>query len=490
VPVTFNDGSTATIDHGHVVIAAITSCTNTSNPSVMVGAGLLARNAVARGLRSKPWVKTTLAPGSRVVTDYLNRAGLTPYLEHLGFDLVGYGCTTCIGNSGPLVPAVSTAVGAHDLTVCSVLSGNRNFEGRIHAECKMNFLASPPLVVAYALAGTMHADLLHEPLGQDDRGMSVYLRDIWPSTADIKQVVDECVETAMFSAGYTDVFHGDDNWRGMRAPESRMFTWEPASTYVRRPPYFDGMRAEPEPVRDIVGARVLVFLGDSVTTDHISPAGAIKQDSPAGRYLVEHGVAPADFNSYGSRRGNHEVMIRGTFANVRLRNQLVPSVEGGFTRHLPDGETESIFDAATSYAVDGVPLIILAGADYGSGSSRDWAAKGTRLLGVKAVLATSFERIHRANLIGMGVLPLQFLPGQTAQVLGLTGEETYSITGLANEDEDPLPEEVTVHVESDRGPHDFTARLRVDTPAEAAYLRHDGILPYVLRQLLRTSELT
>ena len=488
---TFDDGSTANVDHGHVVIAAITSCTNTSNPSVMLGAGLLARNAVQRGLTSRPWVKTTLAPGSRVVTDYLDRAGLTPYLQRLGFDLVGYGCTTCIGNSGPLIPAVSAAVTGHDLTVCSVLSGNRNFEGRIHAECQMNFLTSPPLVIAYALAGTMHADLLRDPIGHDAAGESVYLRDIWPSTAEVKQVVDACVEAKMFTAGYADLFAGDDNWRSMPTPDSQMFSWDPASTYVRRPPYFDGMPHEPQPVRDITGARVLAYLGDSVTTDHISPAGAIKKDSPAGRYLIEHGVAPRDFNSYGSRRGNHDVMIRGTFANIRLRNQLVPGVEGGVTRHLPDGERQRIFDAATAYARDGVPLIVLAGADYGSGSSRDWAAKGTLLLGVKAVLATSFERIHRANLIGMGVLPLQFMPGQSAQSLGLTGEGIYSITGLAGVN--PLPRQVTVRVDADGrssglAATEFTATVRIDTPAEAAYYRHGGILPYVLRQLLRAGE--
>ncbi len=497
VPVTFDDGSTASIDHGHVVIAAITSCTNTSNPSVMLGAALLAKNAVQRGLTSRPWVKTTLAPGSRVVTDYLDRARLTPYLEQLGFDLVGYGCTTCIGNSGPLIPAVSDAVTGHDLTVCSVLSGNRNFEGRIHSECQMNFLTSPPLVIAYALAGTMHADLLREPLGHDRDGVPVYLRDIWPSSAQVKQVVDECIEATMFTAGYADVFAGDANWRGLPTPDSQTFTWDPASTYVCRPPYFDGMARQPQPVGDITGARVLAYLGDSVTTDHISPAGVIKRDSPAGRYLLEHGVAAADFNSYGSRRGNHHVMIRGTFANPRLRNQLVPGVEGGVTRHLPDGEQQSIFEAAAAYARDGVPLIVLAGADYGSGSSRDWAAKGTMLLGVKAVLATSFERIHRANLIGMGVLPLQFAPGQSPQSLGLTGEEIYTITGLAGAD--PLPRQVTVRVDSnvlspeptraesagnEPAAHQFTATVRIDTPAEAAYYRHGGILQYVLRQLL------
>ncbi|EYR65259.1 aconitate hydratase [Actinotalea ferrariae CF5-4] len=475
------DGTTASIDHGDVVIAAITSCTNTSNPSVMIGAGLLAKKAVERGLRSKPWVKTTLAPGSRVVTDYYERAGLTPYLDRLGFNLVGYGCTTCIGNSGPLIPEVSAAVAEHDLTVASVLSGNRNFEGRIHAETTMNFLTSPPLVIAYALVGTMHTDLLREPLGQDDDGQDVYLRDIWPTTAEIKAVVDANVEAGMFTAGYADVLTGDVNWRGMAPNDSQTFSWDPASTYVRRPPYFDGMPTEPEPVRDINGARVLVHLGDSVTTDHISPAGAIKADSPAGRYLLEHRVEPKDFNSYGSRRGNHDVMIRGTFANIRLRNKLVPGTEGGYTR-LPGGQEQSIFDAAQAYARDDVPLLVLAGSDYGSGSSRDWAAKGTKLLGVKAVLATSFERIHRSNLIGMGVLPLQFQEGQSAEELGLSGEEIYSILGF--EDADELPREVTVRVDTDGQIRDLTARVRIDTPAEAAYYRHGGILPYVLRQML------
>ena len=474
--------ATVDIDHGHVVIAAITSCTNTSNPGVMIAAGLLAKKAVERGLASKPWVKTTLAPGSRVVTDYYNRAGLTPYLEKLGFDLVGYGCTTCIGNSGPLIPQVSAAVQENDLTVASVLSGNRNFEGRIHAETKMNFLTSPPLVIAYALAGTMHNDLLQDPLGQDRDGQKVYLRDIWPTTAEIKAVVDDCVEAQMFTDGYADVLRGDEHWQGMELPDSRTFDWDETSAYVRRPPYFDDMPSEPAPVRDITGARVLAFLGDSVTTDHISPAGAIKEDSPAGRYLIEQGVAAGEFNSYGARRGNHEVMIRGTFANLRLRNHLVPGVEGGFTRRLPDGDPQSIFDAAMAYAAAGVPLIVLAGSDYGSGSSRDWAAKGTMLLGVKAVLATSFERIHRSNLIGMGVLPLQFQAGQSAADLDLTGEEIYSITGLEGGQE--LPRQVTVRVETDGQARDLTATVRIDTPAEAAYFQHGGILPYVLRQLL------
>ncbi|WP_067433253.1 aconitate hydratase [Nocardioides jensenii] len=476
------EGDTMSLDHGDVVIAAITSCTNTSNPSVMIGAALLAKKAVERGLSSKPWVKTTLAPGSRVVTDYYNRSGLTAYLEKLGFDLVGYGCTTCIGNSGPLIPAVSAAVAEHDLTVAAVLSGNRNFEGRIHAEVKMNFLASPPLVIAYALVGTMQTDLLNDPLGNDTNGNPVYLRDIWPTTAEIKTVVDQNLEAAMFTEGYSDVYRGDENWRGMHIPEGDQFAWDETSTYVQRPPYFDGVGPDPAPVRDITGARVLALLGDSVTTDHISPAGAIRQDSPAGQYLVEQGVAPGDFNSYGSRRGNHNVMIRGTFANVRLRNQLVPGVEGGFTRHWPDGEQQSIFDAAQTYAAEQVPLVVIAGADYGSGSSRDWAAKGTTLLGVRAVIATSFERIHRSNLIGMGVLPLQFSEGETAESLGLTGEETFSIAGL--EGSDSMPEQVTVTVDGEAGTRELTALVRIDTPAEEAYFRHGGILPYVLRQLL------
>ncbi|WP_457949949.1 aconitate hydratase [Pseudarthrobacter sp. alpha12b] len=475
-------GTAASLDHGDVVIAAITSCTNTSNPTVMIGAGLLAKKAVERGLRSKPWVKTSLAPGSRVVSDYFNRSGLTPYLDRLGFDLVGYGCTTCIGNSGPLIPEVSAAVAENNLTVAAVLSGNRNFEGRIHSEVKMNFLASPPLVIAYALTGTMHTDLLHDPLGEDPEGNPVYLHDLWPTASEIKAIVDQNLESKMFTQGYSDVYSGDGRWRGMQVPEGDMFAWDDYSTYVQRPPYFDGTTARPAPLRDITAARVLAFLGDSVTTDHISPAGAIRNDSPAGRYLTEHGVDAADFNSYGSRRGNHHVMIRGTFANVRLRNRLVPGVEGGFTRHFPDGGQQSIFDAATSYSAEAVPLIVIAGTDYGSGSSRDWAAKGTLLLGVKAVLAGSFERIHRSNLIGMGVLPLQFRDGDTAESLGLTGEELYSIIGI--EGHTPLPREVTVRVEDHGREQEFTAAVRIDTPAEEAYYLHGGILPYVLRQLL------
>jgi aconitate hydratase len=482
VTITLDDGATALVDHGHVVIAAITSCTNTSNPWVMVAAGLLAKKAVERGLARKPWVKTSLAPGSRVVTDYLDRSGLTPFLNELGFNLVGYGCTTCIGNSGALIPQVSSAVSEHDLTVCSVLSGNRNFEGRIHAECKMNFLASPPLVVAYSLVGTMDVDLLGEPLGDGIDGRPVYLRDIWPSTQEIAEVVDENVRSEMFAAGYVDVLTGDDHWRSLEVPQGDMFRWDEVSTYVRRPPYFDGMQRSPEPLHDIIGARALAVLGDSVTTDHISPAGAIKQDSPAGRYLVDSGVAPSDFNSYGSRRGNHEVMIRGTFANVRLRNELVPGIEGGFTRHLPSDEQMSIFDAATMYAAEGVPLIVMAGTEYGSGSSRDWAAKGTLLLGIKAVLAESFERIHRSNLVGMGVLPLQFLAGQSVQSLGLRGEETYSITGLTGLD--AVPREVTVRAERDGVDREFVMTVRIDTLSESEYFRHGGIMQYVLRQLV------
>ncbi len=475
-------GNSETLDHGSVVIAAITSCTNTSNPTVMLGAALLAKKAVEKGLRSRPWVKTTLAPGSRVVTDYYNRSGLTPYLETLGFNLVGYGCTTCIGNSGPLIPEISEAVNSHDLSVASVLSGNRNFEGRIHGEVKMNFLASPPLVIAYALAGSMHVDLLNDSLGEDTEGNPVYLRDIWPTSAEIKEVVDANLEASMFTKGYADVYHGDENWRSMHIPEGDQFAWDESSTYVQSPPYFDGVGPEPEPIKDISGARVLVNLGDSVTTDHISPAGAIRKDSPAGKYLQEKGVAPADFNSYGSRRGNHHVMIRGTFANVRLRNKLVPGVEGGFTRHLPGTETTTIFDASSAYLAEGTPLVVLAGSDYGSGSSRDWAAKGTLLLGVKAVLATSYERIHRSNLIGMGVLPLQFRDGETADSLGLTGEEVYSIAGLAGTEK--LPGEVSVTVQDGDAAREITMAVRIDTPAEEAYYRHGGILQYVLRQLL------
>jgi aconitate hydratase len=471
-------GQQVEIDHGAVVIAAITSCTNTSNPSVMLGAALLAKKAVEAGLDRKPWVKTSLAPGSKVVMDYYDRAGLTPYLEKLGFSLVGYGCTTCIGNSGPLIPEVSAAVNDADLAVTAVLSGNRNFEGRINPDVKMNYLASPPLVVAYALAGTMDLDLTTEPLGTGTDGNPVYLRDIWPTAAEVQKVIGQAIRSEMFSRDYADVFAGDETWRQLSVPSGDTFAWDPESTYVRKPPYFDGMNRDPAPVRDIEGARVLALLGDSVTTDHISPAGAIKADSPAGRYLREHGVERADFNSYGSRRGNHEVMIRGTFANIRLRNALAPGTEGGVTRHLPDGEQLAIYDAAQRYAADGVPLVILAGKEYGSGSSRDWAAKGTALLGVRAVIAESYERIHRSNLIGMGVLPLQYRDAENRESLGLTGEETFTIAGLAGTD--GIARQITVRADD----REFSAIVRIDTPGEAEYYRHGGIMPYVLRSLL------
>jgi aconitate hydratase len=479
VKVELEDGTGTTVDHGHVVIAAITSCTNTSNPSVMVGAALLAKKAVERGLNRKPWVKTTLAPGSKVVMDYYERAGLLPYLDKLGFNLVGYGCTTCIGNSGPLPPAISAAVNDNDLTVVSVLSGNRNFEGRINPDVKMNYLASPPLVVAYALAGTMDINLDTEPLGTDSEGEPVYLADIWPSPDEVATVVTDAVAADMFTRDYADVFAGDDNWRGLNVPSGDTFSWDAESTYVRRPPYFDGMPREPEPVRDIFGARVLAKLGDSVTTDHISPAGAIKTDSPAGKYLTSHGVERSDFNSYGSRRGNHEVMIRGTFANIRLRNQLAPGTEGGVT--VIGGKQMSIYDASREYIAEGTPLIVLGGKEYGSGSSRDWAAKGTLLLGVRAVLAESFERIHRSNLIGMGVLPLQYRPGESAESLGLTGEETYQIEGIEELNSGNIPNEAVVTVDNGK---QFRAIVRIDTPGEAEYYRHGGIMQYVLRSLL------
>ncbi len=477
VGVTLDDGTRTEVDHGSVVIAAITSCTNTSNPSVMVGAALLAKNAVDRGLSRKPWVKTSLAPGSKVVMDYYERAGLVPYLDKLGFNLVGYGCTTCIGNSGPLPQAISDAVNDNDLAVTAVLSGNRNFEGRINPDVKMNYLASPPLVVAYALAGTMDIDLGREPLGSDAEGQPVYLADIWPSPEEVADVVQHAVAEEMFTRDYADVFKGDDNWRGLDIPAGDTFAWADESTYVRRPPYFDGMPDEPEPVTDITGARVLAKLGDSVTTDHISPAGAIKTDSPAGRYLTEHGVERKDFNSYGSRRGNHEVMIRGTFANIRLRNQLAPGTEGGVT--VFGGEQMSIYDASRRYIEAGTPLIVLGGKEYGSGSSRDWAAKGTLLLGVRAVLVESFERIHRSNLIGMGVLPLQFRPGESAATLGLTGEETFDIRGIEEINSGTIPNEVAVTADGS----EFRAVVRIDTPGEAEYFRHGGIMQYVLRSL-------
>ncbi|MEN8706511.1 MAG: aconitate hydratase [Nocardioides marinisabuli] len=482
VHVTLEDGTEFELDHGAVAIAAITSCTNTSNPSVMIGAALLAKNAVEKGLQRKPWVKTTLAPGSKVVSDYYEKAGLTPYLDKLGFNLVGYGCTTCIGNSGPLIPEVSAAVNEGDLAVVSVLSGNRNFEGRINPDVKMNYLASPPLVVAYALAGSMDLDLFNDPLGQDTDGNDVFMKDIWPSAADIEEVVASAITSDMFDDGYSDVFAGDEQWRSLPTPEGKTFEWDEDSTYVRKPPYFDGMPDEPEAVTDIEGARVLLKLGDSVTTDHISPAGAIKKDSPAGKYLAEHGVQQRDFNSYGSRRGNHEVMIRGTFANIRLRNQLAPGTEGGFTKDLAgDGEVTTVFEASEKYIAAGTPLVVLAGKEYGSGSSRDWAAKGTALLGVKAVIAESYERIHRSNLIGMGVLPLQFPEGESAESLGLSGEETFSITGVTELNDGTTPR--TVKVKADDV--EFDAVVRIDTPGEANYYRNGGIMQYVLRNLRR-----
>ena len=480
------DGSTAELGHGAVVVAAITSCTNTSNPSVMVAAGLLARNAAARGLRSKPWVKTTLAPGSRVVMDYYQRAGLVEPLNTMGFDVVGYGCTTCIGNSGPLPATISEAVNEHDLAVVSVLSGNRNFEGRINPDVKMNYLASPPLVVAYAIAGTMNIDLDAEPLGSDADGNPVFLRDIWPSAQEVDQVVATALDRETFVREYASVFEGDQRWRDLPTPAGETFAWAADSTYVRKPDYFAGMGMQPAAVADIRGARVLAYLGDSVTTDHISPAGSIKADSPAGRYLQEHGVAPKDFNSYGARRGNHEVMIRGTFANIRLRNRLTPDLTGGVTRNHLDGTTTSIYDAAQAYAAAGVPLVVLAGKEYGSGSSRDWAAKGTALLGVRAVLAESYERIHRSNLIGMGVLPLQFLPGDSAESLGLTGDETFDISGVTALNGGTTPSTLTVTaVSADGSTRTFEARLRIDTPGEADYYRHGGILQFVARSLVR-----
>ena len=480
VAITMDDGTKTSVDHGSVVIAAITSCTNTSNPSVMVGAALLAKKAVQAGLASKPWVKTTLAPGSKVVMDYYQRAELTPYLEKLGFNLVGYGCTTCIGNSGPLPGPVSEAVGQHDLAVVSVLSGNRNFEGRINSDVKMNYLASPPLVVAYALAGTMDIDLTREPLGTGADGKPVYLADLWPSADEVARIVHGAVAAEMFTRGYADVFAGDDQWRELEVPPGDVFAWDPESTYVRKPPYFDGMPAEPEPVTDIHRARVLALLGDSVTTDHISPAGAIKADSPAGEYLQSHGVQRRDFNTYGSRRGNHEVMIRGTFGNIRLRNQLAPGTEGGVTIKLPDSTPMSIYQASRQYIEAGTPLIVLGGKEYGSGSSRDWAAKGTALLGVRAVLVESFERIHRSNLIGMGVLPLQYQPGESAASLGLTGHEEFDVLGIEAMNEGETPRQVTVRADG----KEFRAVVRIDTPGEADYYRHGGIMQYVLRSLI------
>ncbi len=490
--VTTADGGTYTLDHGAVTIAAITSCTNTSNPSVMLAAGLLARNAAQKGLKAKPWVKTTLAPGSKVVTDYYEKAGLTDDLEALGFYTVGYGCTTCIGNSGPLIEEVSAAVNDNDLAVTAVLSGNRNFEGRINPDVKMNYLASPPLVIAYALAGSMNFDFETDPLGKDSDGNDVFLKDIWPSAAEVQDTIDSSISTDMFTKQYGAVFEGDDRWRSLPTPTGATFEWDDASTYVRKPPYFEGMTIQPDPVTDIAGARVLAKLGDSVTTDHISPAGSIKADSPAGRYLQDHGVDKKDFNSYGSRRGNHEVMIRGTFANIRLRNQLLDGVEGGYTRDFTqeDAPQSFIYDASVNYQEAGVPLVILAGKEYGSGSSRDWAAKGTRLLGVRAVIAESYERIHRSNLIGMGVIPLQFPAGESASSLGLDGTEVFTISGIEVLNEGRTPK--TVHVTAspsdasaaDRTPIEFDAVVRIDTPGEADYYRNGGILQYVLRSLV------
>ncbi|MFI8008417.1 aconitate hydratase AcnA [Streptomyces sp. NPDC086010] len=484
VTVTAADGTTYELDHGAVTVAAITSCTNTSNPYVMVAAALVAKKAVEKGLTRKPWVKTTLAPGSKVVTDYFDKAGLTPYLDKVGFNLVGYGCTTCIGNSGPLPEEVSKAVNDHDLAVTSVLSGNRNFEGRINPDVKMNYLASPPLVVAYAIAGSMKVDITKDALGVDQDGKPVFLEDIWPSEAEVNDVVANSIGEDMFNKSYQDVFAGDAQWQALPIPTGNTFEWDSESTYVRKPPYFEGMTMETTPVEDIAGARVLAKLGDSVTTDHISPAGAIKADTPAGKYLTEHGIERRDFNSYGSRRGNHEVMIRGTFANIRLRNQIAPGTEGGFTRDFTqaDGPVSFIYDASQNYQAAGTPLVILAGKEYGSGSSRDWAAKGTALLGVKAVIAESYERIHRSNLIGMGVLPLQFPEGQTAESLGLTGEETFSFTGVTELNDGTTPR--TVKVTTDTGV-EFDGVVRIDTPGEADYYRNGGILQYVLRSLIR-----
>src|SRR6202521_6152935 len=482
VEVTGEGGERFDLTQGSVVIAAITSCTNTSNPSVMLGAGLLAKKAVERGLSVKPWVMTSLAPGSKVVTDYLKRAGLTEYLERLRFHLVGYGCTTCIGNSGPIPEAIAAAVTQGDLVVCAVLSGNRNFEGRINPVVRFNYLASPPLVVAYAIAGTMDFDTERDPLGKDPNGVPVYLRDIWPSPRELAEAVGGSIDSAMFRKEYGHVFEGDERWRGLKVPEGDLFRWQKDSLYVKAPPFFDGVDATPPPVSDIKDARVLAMLGDSVTTDHISPAGSIGADTPAGKYLIAHGVAPRDFNSYGARRRNHEVMVRGTFANIRLRNELVPGVEGGFTVHLPDGERTTIFDASERYRSEGVPLIVIAGKEYGSGSSRDWAAKGTLLLGVRAVIAESFERIHRSNLVGMGVLPLEFTGGQTRKSLELAGRESYSIEGLAAGVE--RRQKLKVRVSDDGRMREFEVLARIDTPEEVEDMRHGGILPYVLRELL------
>ena len=463
-----------------MLIAAITSCTNTSNPAVMLAAGLVAKKANEKGLKAKPWVKTSLAPGSRVVTDYLEKSGLIDDLDALGFYTVGYGCTTCIGNSGPLKPEIAEAVQSANIVGTSVLSGNRNFEGRIHALVQMNFLASPPLVVAYALAGNMDVDLFNDSLGDDQEGNPVYLKDIWPTQAEVQSAVSQNIDSGMFASSYGSVFEGDANWKGIDSPTGEIYTWDSASTYVKNPPYFEGMTADPSAVGDIRGARALALLGDSVTTDHISPAGGIAADSPAAKYLEEQGVKPSDFNSYGSRRGNHEVMMRGTFANIRLRNQLAPGTEGGWTKHQPSGEQMSIFDASLKYRQEGTPLVVIAGSEYGTGSSRDWAAKGTLLLGVKAVITKSYERIHRSNLIGMGVLPLQFLDGEDAQSLGLTGTETYDISGQADANAGTVTVTATP---TDGDAITFSAKVRIDTPKERDYYEHGGILHYVLRQL-------
>ncbi len=489
VALSMADGRKFQLENGAVSIASITSCTNTSNPSVMMAAGVLARNAAAKGLTAKPWVKTSIAPGSKVVTDYYKKAGLLPDLEALGFYIVGYGCATCIGNSGPLEPEISEAIQANDLSVTAVLSGNRNFEGRISPDVKMNYLASPPLVIAYALAGTMNFDFDKDPLGQDQQGKDVYLKDIWPDPAEVEEIIASAVDTEMYAQEYGTIFDGDQRWQSLETPTGNTFDWDPESTYVRKPPYFEGMTMNPDPVADIEGARVLLKLGDSVTTDHISPAGSFKADTPAGKYLVSHGVERKDFNSYGSRRGNHEVMIRGTFANIRIKNQLLDGVEGGFTRDFTrDGAESTVYDAAQNYQAAGIPLIVLGGKEYGTGSSRDWAAKGTTLLGVKAVIAESFERIHRSNLIGMGVVPLQFPQGQSHQSLGLSGQETYSISGLSQLNEGSIPQTVKVTAVAEDGTStEFDAVVRIDTPGEADYYRNGGILQYVLRNLVRSS---
>lgn len=488
VDLTTADGTKTNLDHGRVVIASITSCTNTSNPSVMMAAGILARNARAKGLKSKPWVKTSVAPGSQVVTDYFDQAGLWGPLDELGFNLVGYGCATCIGNSGPVPPEISKVINDNDLAVTAVLSGNRNFEGRISPDVKMNYLASPPLVVAYALAGTMDFDFETEPLGQDQNGNDVFLRDIWPDPAEVQRTIDETINRDMYTKDYANVFAGDERWQSLPTPAGSRFTWDDDSTYVRKAPFFDGMKMEPEPVRDIHGARVLLKLGDSVTTDHISPAGAFKPETPAGQYLTGNGVQPKDFNSYGSRRGNHEVMMRGTFANIRIKNQLLDGVEGGFTRDFTQegGPQSYVYDASMNYQAAGIPLVVLGGKEYGTGSSRDWAAKGTRLLGVKAVIAQSFERIHRSNLIGMGILPLQFPEGQSADSLGLDGTETFDISGVTALNEGKTPKTVKVcATKTDGSKVEFDAVVRIDTPGEADYYRNDGILRYVLRNLVK-----